>query len=185
MSRRRQPRRSAPVQRLSQGLMSIPIERYCAELERLVWQQMDRKLRRLVDPEDLIQEAFLRFLREADGTKPVSEADVRVYLRRLVREEILNSQYRYFHTQKRRADAQGHSGDTAAKAVSREPDPAAAVAAKDAWDCCRKRQPLFARMVLHLKEDGWTNRQIAKETGRDERTIRKIVGQFLKEYSER
>jgi DNA-directed RNA polymerase specialized sigma24 family protein len=150
-------------------------------LRRLAQSLLGKRLRRSFDAEDIVQNVWLEVATEARQGRIWACADeVRGFLNLLTRHQVINAARRHLQTQR-------HVGDRAQAGAAQEPrsresDPGGEVAAREDWFFWLKQRSRFARAVLHLREQGWTNEMISEATGRPTRRIRKIVQQFVADF---
>lgn len=156
-----------------------------ADLHSVAHRLLDQRLWRHGDADDVIQEAFMSFFTALRrGRRFESQEQLDGFLRLLVIRRVTDQTRRFLGTAPRpteRSDLPTPEDEQAP--LARQGDPAALTAAKDAWQAALMHQRAYARVVIRLKEEGLTNEEVAQTTGRHARTIRKIVEQFIADFT--
>ena len=156
-------------------------QRYAAPLIRLADRNLQDRLRRRIDPEDVVQSVFRTALRRIQGGQFELNSDEQLW--RLLCAITLNKsrrQARRNQQQNRALDREVYLDPANSPVVSgAEPTPSDAAALVELIervlsDSADDEQ----RQVFLMKLDGYTNGEIAGETGRSERTVRRICGQL-------
>jgi RNA polymerase sigma-70 factor (ECF subfamily) len=153
--------------------------------------RMGGRLVRRVDPDDIVQSAFrILFLRLRQGAyKPGGAHD----LWKLLVVIVLNKVRRQarFHRAARRNVSQEQSarpGEGAAgwgpEFSSVEPGPEEFALLKDEFASWLERLAPRDRPILELRLQGYGTEEIARQTGRAERTVRRVLEQIRRRLSE-
>ncbi|MFT7639844.1 MAG: RNA polymerase sigma factor (sigma-70 family) [Pirellulaceae bacterium] len=160
---------------------------YGAALMRLADQNLQDRLRRRVDPEDVVQSAIRTFLRRVQEGQFELDGDDGVW--RLICAITLNKarQQARRHLRKKRSLDQevylAHSDDSSAPQAANLP--AEAATAEDAAilvdlveQLLSQSQNEHEQQIIALRLQDFTNDEIANQVGCSERTVRRIIGQL-------
>ena len=159
--------------------------RYAQPLIRLADRNLSQRLRRRVDPEDVVQSTFRTVLRRIQGGEFRLEGEEDIW--RLLTAIALNKsrrQARYFAAKKRDADRdlplEAHE-ESPSQAVEATPEDA--VILVDLVDhVIRTTTDEEERRVLLLKLDDCSNFQIAQQMQCSERTVQRIVARLRQRF---
>lgn len=153
--------------------------RYAEQLAFVARSQLSGRLSRRLDPEDVVQSAYRSFfIRARDGEYALRRSgDLWRLLVGILRHKLLSQVEHHAAARRsfRREDPFGADGTPAGaiEALAREPAPEeAAVAAEMLAEIMATLEPA-QRQVLELRLQDCTLDEIAAETGRCERTIRR------------
>ena len=154
--------------------------RYAERLIALVRSRLSEKLARRLDPEDVVQSVYRSFFSGARDGRYVLEQSGALW--RLLVAMTLNKlrhQVEYHTAGKRAMDREGEAADglegIGAEALAAGPSPAEALAVADELErLMRGLDPLQRRMV-ELRLQGYTLNEIADETRRSLRTVRRLL----------
>ncbi len=154
-------------------------ERYIGRLTRLAASRLSAKIARRTDADDVVQSTFRSFfLRVRDGRLALDEEHdlwrllVSITLHKLYR------QVRHNRAERRSVDAEqtpSTFADADAAFLARDPSPEEAAILADELQSILSRLEPFARRVLELQLQGESLKEIAAETGRSERTMRRAL----------
>lgn len=157
---------------------------YAAPLIRLAGQNLQQKLRRRVDPEDVVQSALRTFLRRAksDDFDLPGHDDLWGLLCAITLNKA-RGQARFHGREKRSMDREqalgpvDDRGATTPEPVSREPSPLESAALVDLVEqvVSGAKDEEEAKLVL-LKLEGFSHDEIAERCACSERTVRRILG---------
>ena len=149
----------------------------------LLWvarRELDPGLRAKVGASDLVQDTLLEVYRDFQRFAGESEAELLAWLRRLLRNNILNAARTYRGTAKRDLGREqslealcGEGGDRGF--VGRDADPAQEVARGEEAGLLREavaQLPPELGEVLHLWNEGRSFEEVARLTGRPASTVR-------------
>ncbi|MBT4866085.1 MAG: sigma-70 family RNA polymerase sigma factor [Planctomycetaceae bacterium] len=171
------------------GAATEVFERYVHRLTLLARSRLSSRMAGRIDPEDVIQSAFRSFFVGAQrGQFSLKRGGdlwrllVAIAMRKLYRGAKRHS------AQKRSVDAEetlASTFDLAGLTVSQEPTPAEAVALADEMEAVMTRLDHFGRRVLELRLQGEQLAEIAADTGRSERSVRRILATLRDQFSRR
>jgi RNA polymerase sigma-70 factor (ECF subfamily) len=159
-------------------------KRYAIRLIALVRSRLTSKLASKVDPEDVVQSAYRSFFTEARDDRYVLQQSGDLW-RLLVAIALhkLDHQMRRHRAGKRSAALEQHFGAESdllhlhAQRIAKEPSPAEAVALTDELEqMMRMLEPPRRRMV-EMRLQGYSLEEIAADTKRNERTVRRALKQ--------
>jgi RNA polymerase sigma factor (sigma-70 family) len=157
-------------------------ELYVARLVAVVGDRLSRRFVRHVDPDDVVQSAFRSFFVGARDGRFDFERDGDLW--RLLVAVALNKlrmSVRRYSTQKRSADREESVPSLDAlctehlEVFAREPTPVEAVALADEVETLMGRLSDRERQILEMRLQGFNLEEIALETGRSERTVRRVI----------
>lgn len=156
--------------------------RYVGELVSLAQRRMSAKISKRVDPEDVVQSAFRTFFRHAkEGHFELEDGhDLWQLLAGITMNKVRQSIE--FHTaQKRHIDAEASPSpgtdhaDLLIEGLSRDPSPEAAAIVTDEIDAVMHDMDADKRRMVELRLEGYQLEEIAAETARAERTVRRTL----------
>lgn len=159
-------------------------ERYVDRLVALARGRLSAKLKRRVDPEDIVQSAYRSFFRRAqdDQYSFQHSGDLWRLLAAITVNKLL-MQARFHHAGKRALDheaslaSSGMMPNVTPEALAREPMPDEAAALVEELELMMRPLRPQARQVLELKLQGAGVEEIALQIGRTERTVRRVLEQ--------
>lgn len=153
-------------------------DRYLARLTALARSRLGPKLRRRIDPEDVVQSAYRSFFLHArDGAYELAEAGD---LWRLLASIALHKLHRQIeqHTAAKRSVEREHgSGEHAADLSTPEPSAAEVVALSEVLQRALERLSAEQRQVLALLLEGRGVPEISAALGKSDRTARRAVAE--------
>jgi len=164
------------------------VEKYTAALVAIARREINPKLGRRVDPEDVVQSAYRSFfLRMGRGEYELGNGQELWKLLVTITLNKVRKQGKFHHAQKRnvsRDESAGGSGcgpPRADLARSTEPSPEdAAMLIEEVSALLSGLQP-DQRPLIELRLQGYTSVEIAKQTGRAERSVRRILERVSKQ----
>src|SRR5262249_9113779 len=153
--------------------------------------QLDARIRRKVDADDIVQSVFRSyFQRQQDGQFDVKDWDHLWSLLAMMTARKCTNARVYFTRQKRNANvaivAEG-SGDEALssfQALARDPTPDQAAALADMVEQLLDAMPERERRIVQLSLEGQDGRAIAETIGRAERTVRRTLEAFRQQLEQ-
>lgn len=157
-------------------------ELYVARLVAVVGDRLSSRFVRHVDPDDVVQSAFRSFFVGARDGRFDFERDGDLW--RLLVAVALNKlrmSVRRYSTQKRSADREENVPSIDAlctehvEVFAREPTPVEAVALADEVETLMSRLTDKERQILEMRLQGFNLEEIAVDTGRSERTVRRVI----------
>jgi len=155
---------------------------YVARLVAIVGNRLSPNYVRHVDPDDVVQSAFRSFFLGAREGRFDFERDGDLW--RLLVAVALNKlrmSVRRFSTLKRAANREetvptlDNLCEEHAEVFAREPTPVEAVALADEVDTVMQRLTERERQILEMRLQGYNLEEISLETGRSERTVRRVI----------
>jgi RNA polymerase sigma factor (sigma-70 family) len=154
------------------------VERYTQRLIQLARRKLPERLRRRVDPEDLVQSVYRSFFRRLnDGAFLLEEShDIWRVLAAITFHKTCRAVR--FHQQERRdvrreASMPGNLDGSRNEPVSAEPSPGPEDIATlfDSLEQLLQRLPERQRQIIVLRLEGWSIEDIAKKVERSESTV--------------
>jgi RNA polymerase sigma-70 factor (ECF subfamily) len=153
--------------------------RYAQALLARAAQEIDARLRRKVDPEDVVQSAFRSFFRrQAAGQFDLSDWGglwallVCITVRKC---RNLNTHYRRDGRDVAREATGGDDGAQGEEVLDREPTPAEAAVLGDLVQELMGQVVSQDRPIVEMRLQGYTPSEIADRTGRAERTVFRVL----------
>jgi RNA polymerase sigma-70 factor (ECF subfamily) len=173
------------VQHGDQAAAAAVFDRYKRRLLALARSHLDTRIRRKVDPDDIVQSVFRSFFqRQQEGQFDLHDWDQLWSLLALITARKCKNACIYFTRAKRSASlevtAEG-SGDEALaswQALASEPTPEEAAVLADLVERLVGGLPQRERRIVQLSLEGNDARAIAQAVGRAERTVRRTLDHF-------
>jgi RNA polymerase sigma factor (sigma-70 family) len=156
--------------------------RYFERLTALARSRLSVRLAQRTDPEDIVLSAYRSFFVAARSGRYVLRraGDLWRLLASITKHKLLR-QARHDRAQARSIDMES-SIDQLQEEQSiesrAEPEPEAAIALADLLEQVLAELPALGRRVLELRLQGAQLSEIARDTGRSERTVRRMLGQI-------
>jgi RNA polymerase sigma factor (sigma-70 family) len=156
--------------------------RYFQRLTMLARSRLSLRLARRTDPEDVVLSVYRSFFVDARaGRFALSRSgDLWRLLASITKHKLLR-QARYHGADRRSVDLESpldQAEEGAYFVRGQEPNPEDAVALADELERVLLRLDPFGRRVLELRMQGAQLAEIAEDTGRSERTVRRTLGQI-------
>jgi RNA polymerase sigma-70 factor (ECF subfamily) len=157
-------------------------------LKRVVSLRMDRRLQARVDPSDIVQEAQLRAMRRVDEYADNPTIALRVWLRRLACDALVDAQRRHIHADGRSVKRElvlpeQSSIDVAKHLLAGISTPSAQFSEKEMIQVVREaveNLPDAEReIVLLLAFEGLSSSEAAQVLNKNASTVRKCYGRAL------
>jgi RNA polymerase sigma-70 factor (ECF subfamily) len=165
--------------------------RYAERLLGLVRQRLSAKLARRIDPEDVLQSAYRSFFVGArEGRFALRRGGDLWRLLAAITLHKLRRQVECHTAAKRALEREGSDKEGAAglkldpQWLTEEPSAETAAALADEVEHLMRHLVPLERRMLELRLQGWTFKEIAAETRRSERTVRRFL-ERLREHLER
>ncbi|MCA9078179.1 MAG: hypothetical protein KDA93_24330 [Planctomycetaceae bacterium] len=170
----------------------VIFDRYVDRLIALAGSRMNKKLQRRVAPDDVVQSVMNSFFnRVRDGRFELEESgDLWRLLAAITIKKVLGK-VEFHQAQKRTIDAEAsmtanlNSIGLTPEAIAREPSGSEVIAVTEELsrviDCL---QPIH-RQMLELRLTGHDTSEIAEQTGRSERTVRRVLEGVRNDLAER
>jgi DNA-directed RNA polymerase specialized sigma24 family protein len=154
-------------------------ERFASRLIALARGRLGARLRRKVDPEDVVQSAFRSFF--AAGGYPVESWDNLWSLLVVITLRKVNRRVAYFRAACRDVDREAAApGDAAPdwEALSGEPTPEAAAILAETVENLLARLKEWERSIVTMTLEGYAPAEISAKIGRSERTVYRVLEQI-------
>jgi RNA polymerase sigma factor (sigma-70 family) len=173
------------VQQGDQTAAAVVFNLYKRRLLALARSQLDTRIRRKVDPEDVVQSVFRSyFQRQQQGSLAVQDWDHLWSLLAMITVRKCTNARVFFTRQKRNAAlevAVEGSGDEALsswQALAREPTPEQAAVLAELIERLIAVLPERERRIVQLSLEGQDARAVADTVQRSERTVRRTLDDF-------
>jgi RNA polymerase sigma factor (sigma-70 family) len=142
----------------------------------VIRRHLDHRVRRIEDSEDIEQEVFFSFFRDARKKYHFERAeDLKAFLLGLAHHLTVNANRRHLNCAKRAGDR--HKAEQISpgynEPVSPQPGPFELAVADDEWKHLAEDLSQRQRMIMTMRLDGFSEQEIACEVGLNGRTIRK------------
>ena len=158
------------------------VERYTAALVAVARREINPQLARRVDPEDVVQSAYRSFfVRMGRGEYELGNGKELWKLLVTITLNKVRKQGKFHHAQKRNvskdesAQVSGRGVPLADLARSAEPNPEDAAILIDEVAALLASLRPEDRAIIELRLQGYNSVEIAKQTGRAERSVRRIL----------
>jgi RNA polymerase sigma-70 factor (ECF subfamily) len=157
-------------------------------LKRVVTIRMDRRLQARVDPSDIVQEAQLHAMRRVDEYVGNPTIAVRVWLRRLACDALVDAQRRHIHAAVRSVKRElvlpeQSSIDIARHLLAGTSTPSVQLSKKEMIELVRKAvedlPDTEQEIVLLLAFEGLSSSEAAQVLNKNASTVRKCYGRAL------
>jgi RNA polymerase sigma factor (sigma-70 family) len=166
------------------------LEEYSGRLRAVAQRRISAQLGRRIDADDVLQSVFrslfVRLRRsefELDGGEDLWKLLVTVTLNKVRSQAAFHSAGRRALAREQRLHAEGPAIEETAAAPGL--DPAEAVALADELETFLSSLPDWARPLVELRLQGLTSREIASQTGRAERSVRRFLERVRRRLEER
>ena len=155
------------------------LEAFRGYLLRIAEQELDPDLRAKGGASDLVQETFLKAHRHFDRFHGDSEAELRAWLRQLLRNQLADFRALFREAGKRRLSREvGLDAGSRAGPADAGPSPSGVAIGHEEADALRRalgRLPEDYRRVLVLRhQEGQTFEEIGRQMGRSAEAVRKL-----------
>lgn len=160
------------------------VDRYLHRLVALARTRLDGNLQKRIDPEDVVQSAYGSFFRRAaEGAFDIKESGDLWRLLATITVNKLRKQYRFHTAQKRSILREASQGaDTslreAANAVTNAPTPDEEMVLVEVMEEVLSSLDPVQRQIVEMRMVGWKVAEIACESERTERTVRRVIERF-------
>jgi RNA polymerase sigma factor (sigma-70 family) len=147
-------------------------------IRKLIRRQLDDRVRRWMDSDDVFQNLAVAFLDVAGKKRGFKDGqECLKYLARAARNMTISANRAYLTVHKRQADALraflGEDEDD--ELVSPQSGPFEQAEVNDSWDTLLANVTEPARTILLMRRAGHSTEEIAARIGTDERTVRRIL----------
>jgi RNA polymerase sigma factor (sigma-70 family) len=160
------------------------VDRHSAILRTVVRRRLNRQVRRLVDPIDLVQDtwiAFFGYLRR--GKTFVGREQLLAFLLNVARNKTLEANRHHLECRKRdvrRVLPLGTVDPTAEETLlARDPAPVNLLIAEETWERLLMGRRPVQQLVLAYRRAGHTHREVADASGLHEKTVRRLLQHVL------
>jgi DNA-directed RNA polymerase specialized sigma24 family protein len=159
---------------------ATPVERYGHQILRVIRRGLHPRVRRLLDPADVVQDVWGSFFAGPSRRHTFeAHAHLLAFLRRLTRNKVVEANRKHLDCQKsslrRQQPLDGLGVVEGRDLVARLPSPGEVALAKDDWEQLLRGRPASDCRMLSLLRDGHTQRETAAQVGVDESTVRRVV----------
>lgn len=167
------------------------VDRYLHRLVALARTRLDGNLRKRVDPEDVVQSAYGSFFRRAsEGAFELRESGDLWRLLATITVNKSRKQFRFHTAQKRSIFQEAGQGDDAsvreaAEAVTNPPTPDEAMVLVEELEEILSTLDSVQRQIVEMRMAGSNVAEIASESERTERTVRRVIDRFGKRLEQR
>jgi len=146
---------------------------------------LHKKLRSKFDSTDFQQDVWASFFaNRPQNTFECPEA-LAGFLAKMARNKVLMAHRKRCRLQRHNVNREhsldGSAAFQAEKVAARQPTPSQLAVAQEKWKQMLEGQPPRHRQILTLVRQGYTQQQIARELGVDERTVRRVVRKLASE----
>lgn len=162
-------------------------QRFARQLLSLARGQLDRMVRRKIDPEDVLQSVFESFFRRhADGQFQLENWDGLWGMLVVLTVRKCGRRIGYFHAACRDVQRElppppaSEEKEDAWEAIAREPTPAEAAMLTETVEHLLRRLEGRERQVLVLSLQGYSVAEISAQIGRTERTVQRVLERVRK-----
>jgi RNA polymerase sigma factor (sigma-70 family) len=176
------------IQRARQGSAAAArelVETYGPAVERVIRRRLRHDLRRLLDPEDILQQVWLEFFSKGLHQATFEGPDKLVaFLRRLAVRQVAMAHRAFWHGHQHHLEqllSLDDPGAAAAGWVSRAPPPEQEVDQDDAFARLWPRLSWEEHQVFRWLFLGHTYRRIADHLGVSTRTVQRLAAHLLNE----
>lgn len=153
-------------------------ERFTRRLIGLARSHLDTRMRRKVDPEDVVQSAYKSFfLRYGDGALGAEHWDGLWGMLMVITLRKCAERVRYFRTQGRDLDrecAPAARDERWHEAIGQEPTPEQAAVLAETVEALLARLDGDDRKIVEMSLQGHSTQEICEQLGRAERSVRRI-----------
>jgi RNA polymerase sigma factor (sigma-70 family) len=169
----------------SQEAAQLLVARYGKHILRVVRRTLHKKLRPKFDSADFQQDVWASFFAaQPDMTFDRPEA-LAAFLAGVARNKVLMAVRQRCRLQKynvnREHSLDGSAAWQAGAAPARQPTPSQLAVAQEQWDQLLKGRPPRHQRILILLRQGYSQQQIARAVGVDQRTVRRVVRKLTPE----
>jgi RNA polymerase sigma-70 factor (ECF subfamily) len=164
-----------------QGAATQVFCRFAARLIALARTELDTRIRRKMDPEDIVQSVYRSFFtRHQAGQYDLANWDSLWSLLTLITVRKCRGRTEYYRAQCRSVAAevdvatQGDLGEGWSEAIDREPTPLEAVVLAETVEEMMRGFESDDRAIIELSLQGYAAPEISARLGRAERTVRRV-----------
>jgi RNA polymerase sigma-70 factor (ECF subfamily) len=162
------------------------LDRYSDHILRIVRRRLNRKLRAKFDSVDFVQAVWASFFADAPRKQAFDHPQALLaFLVTLAQNKVIDAVRQRFRTQKynvnREQALDGSVAGAAAGLAGREPSPSQVAVANDEWHRLLAELPARYQRMLVLLREGYTQKDIARELGVNEKTIRRLLDKLDEE----
>lgn len=156
------------------------LERYEADILRVVRRRLAPKLRSKFDSTDFVQAVWASFFANPPPAQALDRPEaLGAYLQKLAQHKVIDAVRQRLQAQKynvnRENSLDGSAAYQAAGLTAQQPTPSQVAMAREEWDRLLEGQPARYRQILLLRRQGHSHREIAHKLGLDETTIRRAI----------
>jgi RNA polymerase sigma-70 factor, ECF subfamily len=165
--------------------------RYVGRLTSLAQSRLSSKLARRIDAEDVVQSAYRSFFMGArDGRYELRESGDLWRLLAVITLNKLRRKVEHHTAGKRNVDHERHQGQSDDRplygdALTREPSPVEALAVVEEAELLTRGLTDEQRRMVELRLQGYLIEEIATQTSRSERTVRRVLDKVKQDLEQR
>ena len=164
------------------------LDRYGQHILRVVRRKLSRELRSKFDSVDFVQAVWASFFADAPNRRGFDRPEALIaFLVTLAQNKVVDAVRQRMQTQKRNINRErALDGSVAVEAqglATREPSPSQVAVANDEWRRLLADLPARYQRMLVLLREGHTQKDIAKELGVNEKTVRRVLEKLNEEPS--
>lgn len=167
--------------------IKVLVDRYGKHVKRAVRRILPHRLRSLYDSDDFGQAVWKSFLVDRVAMAEINDpAHLIAYLATLARNKVIDESRRRLGTQKHNLRREQRiTWDSALAPIDgQQPSPSAVAIAGEALERLSESASSTTRQILALRLEGRTSREIAAETGINERSVRRALAQLAASISD-
>jgi RNA polymerase sigma-70 factor (ECF subfamily) len=164
-----------------QGAATVVFRRFAGRLIGLARTELDARVRRKLDPEDVVQSVYRSFFRHHQaGRYDLATWDALWSLLTVITVRKCLSRARYYRSQRRDVTTEvepvagGDEWEGLSEAIDREPTPLEAAVLTETVEQMMRRLGPDDRAIIELSLQGYTAREISARLGRAERTVQRV-----------
>lgn len=162
------------------------LDRYGEHILRVVRRKLSRELRSKFDSVDFVQAVWASFFAGAPKRRGFEHPQALIaFLVTLAQNKVVDAVRQRMLTQKynvnRERALDGSVSGEAAALAAREPSPSQVAVANDEWRRLLADLPARYRRMLELLREGHTQKDIARELGVNEKTVRRLLDRLNEE----
>ena len=171
----------------SQDAIRELIERYAPHIIRAVRRRLSKAIRPKFDSVDFVQAVWASFFAAPRQLVKFDRPEQLVaYLAAMAHNKVVDEFRRRTETDKYNVSRERALNDSALQLAdtlsSHEPSPSEMAIAEEFWARLLDGQPQHYRRILELRRAGSNRRQIARQLGLNERTVRRVIQKVLEKH---
>ncbi len=190
---RKKPGFEVLIRRIAEGSEDAVwelLDRYSANILRVVRRHLPNELRPKIDSVDIVQSVWKSLLRKGDGFDHIASAEQFIaYIAQVARYKVFEThrhftQYAQFDVRREEplhssSQAEGTSGENNDFIDHRSDDPGEVSLAKENWALAMDKVGERGQRIVQLRLQGMTYAEIAEEAGLSVISVRRILSSVL------